>query len=366
MPGTECAASRVTGCPAKWRRAEPITAITTPPAAVRTLCAGARIAAVRRLKSNNRTTLAARRTVERRPMMTTEDRTEITLRLEGSRAEHGVSLSDFESFIDSFLAALRDFDRDRRGVKTRKSGHPERRAEAVTAFRLVRFTPGSGVATIEPETLASTDEQPLPLDVVPIAVENLRALVDDVEADTQVSEAVTDALGRACRAFGPDGSIQIDFPTELRAQPARIDLPRLEHLRRIIPVPAGEVRSVSGRLHLLDVEPDKLAIRSSNGVNWTCKYPEELEAMITRLMDRVVWAEGSGLLTSPQRGTMTIDRIEPVELGDQSTLFTSQPVPDEDLLASQGIGGPQGLAVLADPEWDDDADDPYLAALTSR
>ena len=34
--------------------------------------------------------------------MTTEDRTEITLRLEGSRAEHGVSLSDFESFIDKF------------------------------------------------------------------------------------------------------------------------------------------------------------------------------------------------------------------------------------------------------------------------
>ena len=299
-------------------------------------------------------------------MMTTEDRTEITLRLEGSRAEHGVSLSDFESFIDSFLAALRDFDRDRRGVQTRKSGHPERRSEAVTAFRLVRFAPGSGVATIEPETLASTDEQSLPLDVVPIAVENLRALVDDVETDTEVSEAVTDALGRACRAFGPDGSIRIDFPTELRAQPARIDLPRLERLRRIIPVPAGEVRSVSGRLHLLDVEPDKLAIRSSNGVDWTCKYPEELEARNTRLMARDERAEGLGLLTSPQRGTMTIDRIEPVELGDQSTLFTPLPVPDEDLLASQGIDRPQGLAALADPEWDDDADDPYLAALTSR
>jgi hypothetical protein len=298
--------------------------------------------------------------------MTTEDRTEITLRLEGSRAEHGVSLSDFESFIDSFLAALRDFDRDRRGVQTRRSGHPERRAEAVTAFRLVRFAPGSGIATIEPETLAPTDEQPLPLDVVPIALENLRALVEDVETEKQVSEAVTDALGRACRAFGPDGSIRIDFPTELRAEPARIDLPQLERLRRTTPAPAGEIRSVSGRLHLLDVEPDKLAIRSASGVDWTCRYPEELEARITRLMDRVVWAEGSGLLTSPQRGTMTIDRIEPVELGDQSTLFTTQPVPDQDLLASQGISGPQGLAALADPEWDDDADDPYLAALTSR
>lgn len=84
---------------------------------------------------------------------------QITLTLEGSRAEHGVSLSDFESFIESFLGALRDYDRSRRGAPTRKPGRLERRAEAVTAFRLVRFEPGSGRASTHrssrPRSLAS-------------------------------------------------------------------------------------------------------------------------------------------------------------------------------------------------------------------
>src|ERR1700692_2086243 len=81
----------------------------------------------------------------------------ITLRLEGSRAERGISLSDFETFIDSFITALRDFDRDKRGAPTRKSGHPEARAEAVAAFRLVGFREGSAVAIIEPELKGDDD-----------------------------------------------------------------------------------------------------------------------------------------------------------------------------------------------------------------
>jgi hypothetical protein len=286
------------------------------------------------------------------------------LRLEGSRAERGVSLSDFESFIDGFLAALRDFDRDRRGAQTRKSGHPERRAAAVTAFRLVHFEPGSGIATIEPETGAPTGVEELPFDVVPIALENLQALVADMEEEREVSQAVTDALGKACRALGADGSIQIDLPRYLGARSARIDLRRLERLSHLAPESPDEVRSVSGRLHLLDVEPDKLAIRSSSGVDWTCKYPAELETRITRLVGHLVWAEGSGRLTGPHRGTMTIDRIEPVDQADQSTMFTSEPLPDADLLSSQGITGPQGLAVLAEADWDNETDDPYLAVLT--
>lgn len=297
---------------------------------------------------------------------TTENRTQITLTLEGSRAEHGVSLSDFETFIDSFLAALRDYDRARRGQPTRKSGHPERRAEAVTAFRLVRFAPGSGIATIEPEPFASTEDQPLPLDEVPLAVENLRALVDEIDAGGVVSEPIAEALGKACRSLGNDGSIAVDFPPHIRARQAMIDLPRLERLGRVERAARQEVRSVSGRLHLLDVEPDKLAIRTSSGVDWTCRYPETLEPAVKRLVDRIVWAEGTGHLTSPLRGTMTIDRVEAVEQGEQSPLFTAEPTPDADLLARQGISVPQGLASLSDPGWDDGADDAYLEALIGR
>jgi hypothetical protein len=289
---------------------------------------------------------------------------QITLTLKGSRAEHGVSLSDFESFIESFLGALRDYDRGRRGAPTRKPGRLERRAEAVTAFRLVRFEPGSGIATIEPERIALPEGEELPLDDLPIALENLRALSEDIEAATEVPEDVTTTLGRACRAFGADGSIQIDFPLRVRTSSAHIDLIRLERLGRVAPPTQDEVRSVSGRLHLLDVEPDKLAIRASSGVDWTCKYPQELETKITRLVDMVAWAEGSGHLTGPQRGNMTIERIEPIEQGSQSTLFTQEPIPDAALPARQGIAGPQGLSGLADPEWDDETDSAYLAALT--
>ena len=298
--------------------------------------------------------------------MTTEERTQIMLTLEGSRAERGVSLSDFESFIESFLAALRDFDRGRRGAPTRKSGHPERQAAAVTAFRLVRFEPGSGIATIEPEPLSPGDDQQLPIDEVPPALNNLRALVEDIERGGEMPKPVTGALGKACKVFGSDGSIQIDFPAHLRDRPATIDLPRLERLDGGEQQEPEEVRSVSGRLHLLDVEPDKLAIRTSSGVDWTCKYPEELEPRVKRLVDLIVWAEGSGCLTTPQRGTMTIERIEAVEQGDQAALFTQEPMPDVDLLDRQGIVGPQGLAALADPEWNEDTDDAYLAALVGR
>ncbi|MHB1538384.1 MAG: hypothetical protein ACYCUM_07455 [Solirubrobacteraceae bacterium] len=69
-------------------------------------------------------------------------------------------------------------------------------------------------------------------------------------------------------------------------------------------------------------------------------------------------------MTGPQRGSMTIERIEPVEQGAQSPLFTDEPIADAMLLASQGISGPQGLAQLADPEWDDATDSAYLAALS--
>lgn len=73
---------------------------------------------------------------------------------------------------------------------------------------------------------------------------------------------------------------------------------------------------------------------------------------------------GRGKLTSPLRGSMAIERIEPVDV-EQSSLFTSAPV-DEELLARQGIDAPQGLAALSDPQWYDETDDAYLAALLSK
>ncbi len=295
-------------------------------------------------------------------MIGTNDQIKLTIK--GARAERGVSLSDFESFIDNFLAALRDYDRARRGEPPRKSGHPDRRSEAVTAFRLVGFQTGSGVAIIEPEAVSIEDEQ-LAIDAEPLSLTNLRALADDLAAQRSIPDAVLDALGKARRAVGTDGSVTIDGAAVV-GSPVVVDSTLLD--RAVVKSAApdtAEVRSASGWLHLLDLEPDRLGIRTTSGVEWSCRYPEELEERVKGLLDRIVWVEGNGRLTSPLRGSMLIEQIESVDI-DQSALFTSTAVDEDELLARQGIAAPQGLDALVDTQWDDAIDDAYLAALLSK
>ena len=110
----------------------------------------------------------------------------ITLRLEGARAKRGVVLADFETFIDSFLAALRDFDRSRRGAPIKTGGRPEARAEAVTSFRLVGFREGSGIVMIEPELAAQGEETEAMVDAEPAQSINLRALLTSVETENDL------------------------------------------------------------------------------------------------------------------------------------------------------------------------------------
>jgi hypothetical protein len=296
-------------------------------------------------------------------METTKNDKQITLTIRGAYAQRGVSLSDFESFIDSFLAALRDYDRAGRGEATRKSGHPDRRAEAVTAFRLIGFQIGSGIATIEPELVAGDDDR-LPVADIPLSFVTLTALAEDLQASRTVPESVLESLGKACRAAGPDGSFAIDVVG--LGSPLVIDTRLLDRLAQATSVNERDViASVAGRLHLVDLEPDRVGIRTAAGVEWACRYPEELEERIKGLIDRIVWVEGHGAMTSPLRGTMTIDRIEAVE-SEQSPLFTMTPVDEDVLLARQGIAGPQGLESLSDPDWEDETDDAYLAALLTK
>jgi len=288
----------------------------------------------------------------------------ITLTIKGARAERGVSLSDFESFIENFLAALRDYDRAGRGEQTRKAGHPDRRAEAVTALRLVGFQTGSGVVILEPELVSAEDGQ-LPVDDIPLSLATVRALAGDLAAERGVPEPVLDALGKACRSVGPDGSVGIEIGTGGVA-PLVIDAAILDRIALSDEVVENdEIRSVSGRLHLLDLEPDRLGIRTAAGVEWSCRYPEALEERVKSLLDRIVWVEGSGKLISPLRGALSIERIESVDV-EPSALFTTAPVGEDELLARQGIAAPQGLDSLSDPRWDDDADDAYLAALLDK
>lgn len=290
---------------------------------------------------------------------------QITLTMKGARAERGVSLSDFESFIDNFLAALRDYDRAGRGQQTKKSGHPDRRAEAVTAFRLVGFRTGSGIATLEPELVSTDEDEDALFDEEPISLTNLKALTADLHSERAVPQVVIESLEKACRAAGTDGSLSIGLPgTAL--QPLVVDT---ELLDRVANASTGtepsEVTTVSGRLHLLDLEPDRLGIRTAAGVEWLCKYPESLEERVKAMLDRIVWVEGSGTLAGPLRGTMAINRIVSVDL-EQSPLFTIEQIDEQVLASRQGISAPQGLSSLAVTDWDDASDDLYLAALLEK
>jgi hypothetical protein len=74
---------------------------------------------------------------------------QVVVKIEGARAGRGVLLGDLREFLGDLTRALRDYDRYRHGVEMRTPGHPNTRAAAVSAIRLVDFTTGSAVLTIE-------------------------------------------------------------------------------------------------------------------------------------------------------------------------------------------------------------------------
>jgi hypothetical protein len=122
----------------------------------------------------------------------TDKNEEIILTLTGERAQRGLALADLESFVDAFARALRDYDRAQRGEETRKAGHPERRAAASAAFRLVRLEAGSAVVTLVADRVEHADNQLEP-DDAPLALTTLAALVADVALNTR-SQAMSSMI----------------------------------------------------------------------------------------------------------------------------------------------------------------------------
>ncbi len=301
--------------------------------------------------------------------MTTAKRPTITLELKGAHADRGVSLASFEDFIEYFLGALRAFQREEAGIHPSKGGRPERAAKMATAFRLVRLTPGSAIATLEPEQLDAAADQEEPIfEVEPPQLANLRAMLHRVAHKDPLPATVTDSLSGACRALGSDGSLNVTVPppggSKKAARPVLIDAEVVASLpSKEVLLAATHVDSISGFLHQLDLVPDKIGIRAADGVEWTCGYPAGLEPRVLGLIGRVVWATGSGALRGPRRGTMEIESIESIEAGEQSALFSREPIPADELAAEQGVQGPQGLDSLGFAEWTEE-DDAYLEALT--
>jgi hypothetical protein len=282
----------------------------------------------------------------------------IILELTGSAAQHGIALTSFESFVEHFRRALIDFDRAGRAERTKRGGHLTTREEQLVAFRLVGLRPGSAIVEMEP--IAPEDEaeqQALPSELLALA--NLRGLVEAVEsASAEVEPDVTESLGAARRALGTDGAIAVVFGSSNRKrQPKRvvIDERRVEDLAARRPRRRRTANRITGWLHMVDFEdPPKVGVRTSAGVEWICRYDDELEPVVLGLLKRNVWAKGHGVLTSSRRGEFTIEEIDAVDEYVQSELFEQERRPLEELRAEQDVGTPQGWNVFADPEWDDE------------
>lgn len=287
----------------------------------------------------------------------------VVLKLTGSQAERGLPLANLATFVVDFRRALRDFDRSRRAERTARGGRPAAREDLVTAFRLVEMKPGSTLLTLEPIPPAALDAEAEPLaEVETLALENLAALLETVSDErAPLDAAVTDAVASARRALGTDGAI------EIRIGDARhrvvIDKRRVRDLEmRVRRYDARELR-ISGRLHMIDVEPDKVGIRASDGVDWVCSYPEALESDVTGLLGKHVTARGVGQLQNANRGTLAIDAIRPVDEFEQTPLFTFERIPLEELLADQGVTAPRGAVSILPDDLSDDEADRYLEAL---
>jgi hypothetical protein len=284
-------------------------------------------------------------------------RDRIVLELKGSAAPHGIELTSFENFVEHFSRALVDFDRTGRAQRTKRGGRRTAREEQIVAFRLVHLRPSSAILELEPIAHEEDpDQQKLPSEL--LSSVNLRAMLAAVEDPSAAVEPdVTESLGAARRALGPDGRFTVALPgvNGTAEQRVVIDKERVEELTARRPRRRRTAKRITGWLHMVDFEdPPKVGIRTSAGIEWVCRYEDELEEEVLALLKRTVWATGQGVLTSSRRGEFTIEEIHAVDEYVQSELFEEERRPLDELRAEQEVVAPQGWAVFADPEWDDD------------
>jgi hypothetical protein len=211
------------------------------------------------------------------------------------------------------------------------------------------------------------EEQAAIADAEALATENLRSLLDSIEhADAEVDVSVTEALEKARRALGSDGRIGVVLAGGTRRpRPRRVDIDaeRIAELERRARRQQPRQTRISGRLHMIDVEPDRVGIRAGDGVDWTCTYPEELEKTVKALIDTNVSARGVGQRLGASRGTLALESIQPVGEYEQTELFTFERVPLDELMRQQGIRGPQGGASILPDDLTDDEVDAFVEAL---
>ena len=295
--------------------------------------------------------------------MATDD--QVTLILEGERAREGVTLAAFESFVSHFLAALRYHYRATRAAEVRKQGRPLGDEDLATAFRLVAFRKGSGVAVLAPPIAAEESVLTKQLPTT-LAWDNLQSLVDTIDTERRLDPSVMSEIQAALKSLGRRANLSVEIVADGISRQYELNEDRLDSLRaRWESNPDIDTeRTVVGVLHAIDLEPDKVAVRTPSGVDWTCEYSSAWEAEVLSLVGHRVWAHGVGRVTSGRSGVLRIDEIRPLPEAEQTRLFTSEPLPFDLLKTQQGIISPQGITLFIDPDWSDsDESESFLRAL---
>jgi hypothetical protein len=281
----------------------------------------------------------------------------VVLDLHGARAKNGVDVDALESFFDHFRAALREYDRAERGDIPKKGGRPGAREAAATAFRLVDFRTGSGIATLEPIAPGELiEEDPMLQFGEPLSITTLTSLVEAIEQHMRLPPPVVEELNAARRAIGDDGSFGVAVSNGRQPVRVVIDAMCVKQLQQPQEYALEGPVALTGRMHMIeaDLPNRRVGIRAQDGVDWTCSYPDHLHSLVTKLVERIVRVQGTGRKLTPATGRLAIEQLEPIPEHVQDTLFTVDTVPAEQLRAEQHIDRPQGLDALADPEWKDD------------
>jgi hypothetical protein len=281
----------------------------------------------------------------------------VVLDLHGTRAQQGVEIDALETFLAHFRAALRDFFRASHGGMPRSGGRPAARDAAATAFRLVEFHTGSGIATLEPvlsHDLTAGDSALDPGEA--LSITTLQDLLIAIDSERRLPDPVVEALGSARRAIGDDGSFGVEVSGWRKSPRVVIDQERMKRLQRPEREAEDVTISVSGRLHMIEADQParRVGIRGQDGVDWTCTYPDEMHSVVTTLIERVVRVEGVGRRITAATGRLAITRLDAIPEHTQDVLFTVETVALEQLLSEQQIDRPQGLEALVDDEWEDD------------
>ncbi len=291
-----------------------------------------------------------------------EKQPQVVVKVQGERATHGVLLGDFHKFWTELSRALRDYDRALNGEPLGPGGHPTSRATAVTALRLVRFRPGSGVLTLEPAVEEETPADELKLLDYPqtLPIDTLRGLFKGWSANT-LPKPVKGSLEDARRTFGQNGRLDVTVTTPGLDDETYTVGPSDEEIAELFAdtadVPPGQV---TGRLHLIDTEPERVGIRTTSGQEYRISYPASLAPMVKALIDQKVIA----WIDPHPKGSPVLLNLQPVIEPEQTNIFTLSPVPLETLMQWRNIAGPQGIHAVTNPEWqDDDQGEEFLRAI---